>query len=360
MKKDLKPICFMQGDHGAGRVAEIVRNSIFKTFPSHDVPMTVDSRVSTLDECIDEAVKWLLYCGSGVKISTASEDERIERLKLGSANVRMRNKLNVVGFERINPFPGRYKDICGVLRYGSGGIYGEKSCFIENRNGVEVAVITQEMNVSNLKPFAEIAMSLAKDYGLHLVLGTKKTICRAEKIIYDRISTIWKGAGLTEGRTQNTTDWTHHWHHQLTDDLGADLPVLNGERKNAFAIGKFLAVVNNENGDTFADVVDRQDGRRVMSSRVHFLHNGRLLNYEEMPGGTAPLMATGLLEGKTFFNPIGIIFAFCSAYEKVNFEYRPFFETIRNYSMSYLKENRRSKRNTEQMIDYITHNVIFP
>ena len=346
-KKALKPIAVANGDGGTGRGAVLVLRTIFKDFPTVDVPMDVKTRIGTKDACIDDAVKAFIECGSGFKNSTASNNKEIKNAGYKSANIIMRSKMGVFAMMRfLQGSGGRYEELCGVLRYGCGGIYDEKSCEVKEINGAQTAVITQHLNLDNLRPFAELALMQAKKYNLHLILASKPTISKSQTLFTDAIENVWKEAGLIAGRDKD-------YHLELTDMAMAYLPVIHNEGTNK---GGFLLVADNENGDTGSDIVDHQNGKNLMGSEVYCIQNSTIFSFQELPGGTADKMETGELVDDNFFNPSAIILALAGAFEKVNPDYKPFFEAVRKETLEYLADDNYVK-DTEFMLQSITERV---
>ena len=74
----LKPYAFCNGDESARRAATMTKDIVFNDFPSVDVDTGVDARIETNDECIKKAAEAIRDCGSGVKISTASDHANIK------------------------------------------------------------------------------------------------------------------------------------------------------------------------------------------------------------------------------------------------------------------------------------------
>lgn len=360
MKTKLNPIGFANGDGGTGRVAAMARELIFGNFPTVDVPLTVESRLDTRDLCIETAVKVFQQCGAGFKNSTASNDKRIIAAGMKSANIIMRPMSGAFALLRMLQGPGRYENICGALRYAYGGIYDEQSCVVKTINNRRVAVITQHLDLDGLVPFTQLAIEQAKNHGLHLMLSSKKTIAESELLFYTEIKKVLDKAGFVEGEaeTKDGKIWTGDWHHELTDIAIASLPVELADGLSHYAKGNFLHIADNANGDTASDVIDLQHGNRVMGSQVHCVDaDGNLFTYEELPGGTADKMATGSLNGNNFLNPVGINFALCASFEKVNPEHKPFFNEVRRLSLDYVLNVPTEQQDTEVMLNQIAETV---
>jgi hypothetical protein len=339
MKKNLQPIAVANGDGGTGRVAPMILESVFSPFPFVDVPLTVAERIKTNDACIEDAVRAFLQCGAGFKNSTASDHPDIKRLGMKSANIVMRPMTGAFAMLRLLQGPGRYVKACGTLRYAHGSFYDEVSCTEEMIDGRRTAVITQHLDLQDLQPFAMLAMEIAQQHGLDLLLSSKSTIATSELWFRRMIEEVWKGQGLT-------------WTHKLTDIAIAELPVqtaLGGSGK-----GGFLHVADNANGDTSSDVIDHQHGNFVMGSTVFCLsQDGRRFSYEELPGGTAHRMEFGPLIGDTFLNPTAIMFALTNAFQQVNPDQNLFFEQVRYLTIQYLNETPKQDRDTEEMIKFV-------
>ncbi len=351
MKKELKPIAFLNGDGGVARGAQMVREIIFKSFPTVDVPMSVAARLETNDDCITSAVAALRKCGAGFKNSTASNDPLIKAKGWKSANIAMRPLANAFAMLRFLQGPGRYQNPCGVLRFASGGFYEELSADVQSGNEKNL-IITQRMNLTKLEEFARLAYKIAQEKGLHLVLASKSTIAKSELTFRETIENVWRELGLTEITAKDL--WSDDtWHHELTDIALASLPIQNGDGESVYAKGGFLMVCDNPNGDTASDIVDIQHGNRVMGSTVYCMSDEGWFTYEELPGGTADGKTVGPLYGDKFLNPAGIIFAMCSAFEQVNPEQKDFFGFVRAATLDYLNDTDSAERDTERMIQYV-------
>lgn len=354
-KNKFEQIVFANGDGGTGRVAQMVREKIFGDFPTIDIPLKVEDRIGSDDACIKNAVEAFKNYGAGFKNSTASNDPEILKRNMGSVNIVMRPLLGAFAMLRMLQGPGRYKHPSGVLRYAYGDFYNEETLTIGNLDSRETAIITQHLDLAGMIPFARLAMQVAKENGLHLVIATKKTIAQSEKLFYERVTQVWKENGLVEGKAEDGGNiWTGDFHHELTDIALATLPVETAEGRTPFAENRFLLVTGNANGDTGSDIVDLQHGNRVMSSTVYCeKSDGSWFTYEELPGGTADKMKTGELNGKNFLNPVGIIFALASAFERVNPEHKEFFDGVRKATIQYITTVPDNELDTEKMIDRI-------
>lgn len=340
---ELQPIVFMNGDGGVGVVAPIVLEKIFPGFPTIDVPLTVEDRIRTNDDCINVAVQEVLNVGSGFKNSTASADPKIKNTGKKSANIILRPKLGAYGILRLLEYSIRYQKICGTLRYAHGGFYDEIHCQIKNFGGKEIAIIQQRMDISDLKDFAELAFQISQEKELELILSSKSTIATSEKLFRERVEVVWKELGVD-------------WKHKLTDIALAELPVetaLNGSRS-----GGFLHVADNVTGDNSSDIIDHQNGDFTMGSVVYCKKkNGKKFSYHELPGGTCDDYLKGTLPGRNFLNPAPIIFGLCNAFESVNPDQKSFFDQIKKTTIYYLKTTQFAERETLEMIDFISAEI---
>lgn len=329
----LNPIAFACGDQTAALVAKMCREQIFASFPTIDVPCDVAQRLETSDECITAFVQGLRDCGSGVKISTATDDERIRQAGLGSANIKLRAATNVVGMFRMIASPKGYDHPSAIMRYGSGGFYNEEGCELFQHEGAEYARVTSVMNVSNIRPFAELAMKLSLQYGLKLRVSSKWTIAESERLFFDRIASVFDEAEVS-------------YEKLLTDVAFATIATKHE--------GGWLWLFDNPNGDSAADIADFVDGSRSMCSTIYCLDGS---SFEELPGGTAPdKLGTDLRNGN-FFNPVGVINAFCSAFAVVNPDEEAFFARVQKESEHYLNGTRDEDRNTYDMVSVIAARV---
>ena len=349
MQNTLKPFVFINGDGGTGRGAEMVRRIIFANLPTVDVPLHVDARLQTKDQCIADAVEALKLHGSGFKNSTASNDSRIVAAGLKSANIAMRPMARAFCMLRMLQSSGKYSLGGGVARFAHGGFYDETSFQIIQKGvrGRRVAYTSQKMDVDALVPFAELASQIAEKHGFHIVLSSKSTIAESEFCFRQEIERVWKSLELEPGEAKNGA-WTGDYHHELTDVALAGLATPG----TPFADGGMLMVCDNPNGDTASDIMDFIHGGRSMGSRVYCETDkpGQWFSYEELPGGTADGKTTGPLRGKNFLFPLPIIFAMCSAAEKVNPDQKTFFDAVRRETVKYLEETPTEKRDTEAMI----------
>ena len=263
---------------------------------------------------------------SGVKISTGTDDTRILSAGLGSANIKLREQMGVVGILRLIEQPKGYEKPCAIFRYGSGGFYEERTCEIVVEHNVEYAVVTSRMNISNLAEFARLAMDIATKYQLAIHVSSKWTIAPSEKIFADRITTVFDTAGFP-------------YHKDLTDVALAKVATDH--------TGGWLWLFDNPNGDSASDVVDWTDGTRSMTSTL-MCRGG--IQYEEMPGGTAPDKFGSDLLGPNYFNPIGIIGCFARAITAVNPDQKVWTEQLLAAAHTYIRVTPRSRLDTLNMI----------
>jgi isocitrate dehydrogenase len=329
MLLNLNPIVFVNGDQTAGVVAEKVREQIYGDVPVLELPCAIENRLNTKDGCVDGIVSNLKQLGSGVKISTATDDDRIEEAGLGSANIKMRKKMDVVGIFRHIEEPDGFTFPCAVFRYGSGGFYSEQSCEIVMVNGRRTAEIVTHLDLENTELFANLAMQLALSHDLYLHLSSKWTISASERLFVDEICAVFDAVGV-------------RYEKDLTDVAMAKLAT---ERT-----GGFLWLFDNPNGDYASDMVDWIDGTRSMTSTV-YCADGTI--YEEMPGGTAPDKYGTDLIGKNFFNPLGIIGCFNRAIVHVNPSFASRAAFIAKLAATYLISVDSKQFSTYGMIDWI-------
>lgn len=341
MKTHLKPFAFCNGDESTRRGADMVRTIVFGDYPSIDADTGVEARLATNDECIREAAKAIRECGSGVKISTASNDPRIKEKGWKSANILLRPLCGAIGMYRMTMAPGGYKKPVAVFRYGSGDFYSEKSCTIEMIDGQETAVITQHMNVGDLTRFAEIAADKAKTFGLKMVLSSKWTISEGEKLIIDRVKPVLLKRGLVEGETRGEGDF---W-MEITDVAAARLPLNVGGDE-----GGWMIITGNANGDTMADIADFQHGNNAMGSEV-ICRDG--FSYHELPGGTAPGRQFSDFKGDKFFSPVGTLVSFCGAIADLNPGERPYCDAVMAATVEYMNNTPKAERCTQTMLETV-------
>jgi len=341
MTRSLRPFAFCNGDDSTRRGATMVRDIVFGDFPSIDVDTGVEARLETNDDCIRAANDAIRTCGSGVKISTASNDQRIKDKGWKSANILLRPLCGALGMFRMTMAPGGYKNPVAVFRYGSGDFYSEKSCEIRNINGLETAVITQEMVIDDLVRFAELAADKAGKYGMKMVLSSKWTISQGEKLIIDRIRPVWLQRGLIEGETRGKGDF---W-LEITDFAAARIPLNVGGDE-----GGWMIVTGNANGDTMADIADFQHGNNAMGSEV-ICRDG--FSYHELPGGTAPGRKDSDFKGDKFFSPVGTLVAFSGAISDLNPQSKPYCDAVMAATVDYLNNTPQDQRCTQSMLEFI-------
>ncbi len=329
MLDQLKPIVFVNGDQTAGEVAALVASRIFTQFPIINMPCTAEERLRTNDACITEIAAALKKYGAGVKISTGTDDARISNAGLGSANIKLREQMGVVGILRLIEAPRGYEKPCAIFRYGSGGFYDERTCAVVTEDGVEYAMVTSRINITNLAEFARMAMKIARAYKLEVHVSSKWTIAPSERIFADRITSVFDAAAFP-------------YRKDLTDVALAKVAT---DR-----IGGWLWLFDNPNGDSASDVVDWTDGTRSMSSTL-MCRGG--VQYEEMPGGTAPDKFGTDLKGKNFFNPIGIIGCFTRAILAVNPDQKAWVERMQKCAEEYLAGTAPEALSTHDMIEQI-------
>jgi isocitrate dehydrogenase len=329
MSTKLNPVVFANGDQTAGMVAELVATSLFSQFPLIRIPCTIEDRLRTNDACITAISTAMKQYRAGVKISTGTDDPRILSTGLGSANIKLREQMGVIGMLRMITEPRGYKKPCAIFRYGSGGFYEESRCETVIENGVEHAVVTSHMNITNLAEFARLAMEIASKYQLDIHVSSKWTIAPSEKIFADRITEVFDAA--------------HFPYHKDLTDVGL-------ARVATDKIGGWLWLFDNPNGDSASDVVDWVDGTRSMTSTL-MCRGG--IEYEEMPGGTAPDKLETDLHAENFFNPIGIIGCFAKAITTVNPDQKSRMQGLLTSAQIYLHMAREHEQNTYDMIGYI-------
>jgi hypothetical protein len=325
----------------------MVLDQIFGKFPAIKVPVTVEARLDTNDGCIAQAMDAFVQCGAGFKNSTASNDKRMQEKGWKSANIVMRPLANAHAMVRLLQAKGRYDDLCGVIRLGTGGFYEEISCAVVETSNGPMLRVTEDTDVVKLGRYAELAADVAKARGWHLILASKRTISRSEQFFHDTVAGVFKRRGLVEGEERT---WTGDWHAELSDMALARLSIVNGDGRSINARGKFLLVADNEVGDTASDIVDLQAGGHAMSSTIYGWRNDKPFSYEELPGGTADGKTTGPLKGDRFLSPVGIILGLASAFESVNPDQGAFFEAVRRETLTYMSNTPAAERDTERMI----------
>jgi isocitrate dehydrogenase len=337
----LKPFAFCNGDESTRRGADMVRQIVFGDFPSVDADTGVEARLKTNDECIKIAADAIRECGSGVKISTASNDPRIKEKGWKSANILLRPLCGAIGMYRMTMGPGGYKKPVAVFRYGSGDFYSEKSCELKQIDGHEVAVITQHLNVSDFKPFAEMAVKKAKEYSLKPILASKWTISEGEKLIIDRVKPVLVAHGMKEGEKRGTGDF---W-CEITDVAAALVPISAGGDQ-----GGWMIITGNANGDTIADIADFQHGNNTMGSEV-ICRDG--FSYHELPGGTAPGRQFSDFKGDQFFSPVGTLVAFCGSINDLNPQARSYCDAVMAATIEYMGNTDKAARCTQTMLEFV-------
>lgn len=338
---ELKPYAFCNGDDSTRRGALMVRDIVFSDFPYVEADTGVEARLESNDECIEAAAKAIRECGSGVKISTASNDPRIKEKGWKSANIRLRPLCGAFGMYRMTMAPGGYKAPVAVFRYGSGDFYSEKSCEIQTIDGLETAVIRQEMVVQDMETFAEMAIKKAKQNDLKMVLSSKWTISEGERLIIDRVRPVLLKHGLKEGETRGQGDF---W-LEITDYAAARIPLNVGGDE-----GGWLIITGNANGDTMADIADFQHGNNAMGSEV-VCRDG--FSYHELPGGTAPGRKDSDFKGDKFFSPVGTLVAFCGAITDLNPSAKPYCDAVMAATVEYMNKTAQPERCTQTMLEYV-------
>ncbi len=337
-----KPYVYGRGDETVRRVGDMIQEKLFGSIPVEIVDLGVEARIASQDGVLSDFLSALKNCGAGVKMSTASDDPRVlEALQAGtlkkkSVNILLRPGAGVVGMLRMIPAPKGYSKPVAVFRYGSGGFYEEQSCEVMDKDGTKTAAYTTHMNLDNLAPFAELAMKLARQYGLALRVSSKWTIAKSEALFADGITSVWDAAGAEYKR--------------ILTDVG--LATIATDRE-----GGWLWLFDNPNGDSGSDIVDWIDGSRTMGSTL-FCKDGS--SYEELPGGTAPDKMETDLTGSNFFNPSGAIYAFISAIEQANPELSGWLGQVREAAIGYLDNTPDGSRGTEAMIDSVASAVAQP
>ncbi|MBL1434056.1 hypothetical protein COB87_000555 [Candidatus Wolfebacteria bacterium] len=349
MTKD-KPVVLMHGDEAAGECARKVQEILFPKFPFVEIDLGVESRIKTKDRCISIAAKAFSDYGSGIKISTASNNPKLKKLGVRSANVLLRSEVECIGIFRITFGPGRYFKPIGVARFGSGDFYCETGCDVTIKsNGDRVAVITQELNLDYLDIFVDAAYDRALEFGLHLIYSSKWTISNGESFLSDACKKAWTEKGLVEGDRSGSGTF----YGDLTDMGAAYIPgnvaLEEGSPMNAFD-GGWMLVTGNANGDTMSDIADIQHGNKALGSEVVSRKGTSLW---ELPGGTAPdLYGTDYME-KNFFNPMSMLHAFTKAISAANPHLKDYCEHIMYTGFQYLHETDPSKRGTKDMLEFI-------
>lgn len=350
-EKHTVPFC--QGDGGVKRISEMVLATIFPDFLLDRYPLSVEDRIRTNDGCTSGAAQAFIAHRGGIKMSTASNHPAVLELGYGSLNIKMRPMLGAYAILRMLEGPGRYKKPAGVLRYAYGGFYDEISCNTEEINGRKTVVTVTHTDVHDFEKYVKLAYDTAKQHNLHIIIATKKTIARSEKVFYEACALGLRTQGLVEGKNldQPGGEWTGDFHHELTDDNETRLAINAAPGTNTYSNGGFLLMVDNVNGDGRSDVMNAQHGNYVMGSEVFCSVNGKDFSYRELPTGTADSFAEGPLpEGLGFFNPTAIIFTIAAELEKFNPGYKTYFDAVRVKTLAYIKRTPPEQWNTGNMI----------
>lgn len=353
----LKSICLANGDGGTGRGATLARETIFRLFPTEDVSVYVTARLDTGDTCIDQALAAFRRCGAGFKNSTASDDPRIKARGMKSANIVLRPRAGAYALLRLLQATSEYPHMSGILRFACGGFYDERDFQVvqTQHGGPRVGRIIQEVNISAMTAYAKLALRLREERALRLILASKSTIARSEEFFRKEVESVWMAAGLTPGVTRDKGGniWTNDYHHELTDVALASIP-MNARSGTPWTHAPFLGCFDNPNGDSASDILEFQCGARVMGSQVCCQNpDGSEFSYEELPGGTADGKTHGSLRGNNFLDPTSIIFALCSAYERVNPEQKAFFDAVRRETLAYCNNTPKGDRDTEALMDAV-------
>jgi hypothetical protein len=273
---NVKPIAYVVGDDTVAFVGKALREHL--GFPCTLIDMSVENRVSTKDGCIKEAVVAIKNCGAGFKESTASD--RSKQYNQASANIVLRPATGAYAMERILTLPNKYQNVCGVMRYGHGGIYDvlDGDLFFPQHNvvrgiypeghqlqGEEYIIEPVITNLSGLELIAVKAVEVAHQHGLRLFVSSKWTICQSEKLFLEMISRKWTEMGVQFLDDKNVQEHQAavNFRRKLTDIMEAEMTLAH------MSEGGFLAVMPNAPGDSGSDIVDLQDGSRSMSSKVH-------------------------------------------------------------------------------------------
>lgn len=337
----LKPYAFCNGDESTRRAALMVKDIVFKDFPCVEADTGVEARIASNDACIEAAAKAIKECGAGVKISTASDHAEIKAKGWKSANIRLRPLVGAIGMFRMTMAPGRYKNPVAVMRYGSGDFYSETNCEVKTIDGLETAVITQQMVIEDMYPYAKMVVKKAKQFGLKLILSSKWTISKGEQFLTNRVSEVLDEAGYVRGKGRGEGDY--YW--ELSDIAAARIPINVGGDE-----GGWMIVTGNANGDTMADIADFQHGGNAMGSEV-ICRDG--FSFYELPGGTAPDLLDKDWKGDTFFSPVGTLVSFCGAISDINPQAKPYTDAVMKAMSAYLDETPKAERSTQDMLEYI-------
>lgn len=355
MTKNRKPVVFMNGDESARDCAIMVRDIIFGDFPFIDADTGVEARLKSNDRCIEEAAEATIEHGGGIKISTASNHEKIKAKGWKSANIRLRPLVGTVGMFRITFGPGRYKKPVGIARFGSGDFYNEQSCKIKKIAGADgvkrdTAVIVQHLCVEDLYPFAKICAKIAKERGFQLIYSSKWTISEGERLLSEVCKKVWTEAGLTEGKWRGDGDF----YGEITDMAAAYIPgnikVGDGKIPISGFNGGWLGVTGNANGDTFGDILDFQHDGKCMGSEVACRAG---FSYQESPGGTAPGRYGSNYKGDKFFIPMDTLNSFTSAVSDANPSDKPYCDKVMSKAWEYLANTDEAERSTREMLEWV-------
>jgi isocitrate/isopropylmalate dehydrogenase len=223
--------------------------------------------------------------------------------------------------------PKKYRRPVAILRYGSGGFYGEESCELFRTGNAEFARVTSVINLSHLNKFAKLGVEIAQKHNLRLRVSSKWTIADSEALFYDRVVSVFDRSGFS--------------HEDILPDTGMGMIATQLD-------GGWAWLFDNPFGDAATDIVEFVDGSRSMSSTVYCADGSR---FEELPGGTAPDKFGTDLTGKNFFNPVGIINAFCTALAVVNPGEAEFFSRVHREADHYLRGTEAPDRSTYDMVD---------
>ena len=325
----LNPYVFARGDETTALVGQLIVERIFGNVPRIDIPLSVEQRLATNDSCIGKFAAALRKYGAAAKMSTASADPRILEAGFGSANILLRNEMDVLGIWRMVQHPRNYETPVGVFRYGSGGFYNETDYQIVEEDGEIFGYSTTQMNLSNIEPFARIAANLASEHKLKIMVCSKHTIAPSEAEFNKRVL-----EALEKSCVQGVSVLT---------DVAVATQATNLK-------GGVLYIMDNPNGDTGSDVIDWADGSRTMGST---LYCKGYIKYEELPGGTAPDLLKTDLEGQTFFNPMGTILAIGSAIVTANPDLKDKVDLVTLEGAKYVQHTAGPNCDTRAMIDLI-------
>lgn len=349
------PVVFMNGDDSTRRGALMVKDIVFPEFSYIESDTGVDARLESNDKCLEESAKLLAQHRAGIKISTASNDERIKAKGWKSANIVLRPLAGVVGMYRQTSAPGGYRSPVAVMRCGTGDFYAEQSCKPIKVDGRDAREIIQHFIVEDLVPYAQAAASRAKKNGLQMVLSSKWTISEGETYLPDVCEKIFSELGLKAGEGRGEGD---HY-REIADMCGAYIPTnvapAGADCPMAYDNGGWMIVCGNANGDTFADIADLQHGGNSMGSEC-ICRDG--FSYFELPGGTAPGRANSDFKGAKFFSPIGTLVAFAGAITSVNPEAESYTKAVMAAAVEYMSNTEDSQRCTQSMLEEIRKSAL--